>query len=90
MLPVVVGEARAARVVWWSTLALAAASVLPAGFGAGPVYVAAAAAGSGWFLHKAWRLARMPNRATALGAFFASLVHLSLVLAGATIDGLLR
>jgi protoheme IX farnesyltransferase len=90
MLPVVVGEQRAATIVWWSTLALAAATLLPAAFGAGPIYLAGAAIGSAHFLHKAWRLARTPSRATALGAFFASLVHLSLVLASATIDGLLR
>jgi len=90
MLPVVVGEARAARVVWWSTLALAVASLLPALFGAGPIYIVGAAIGSGHFLHKAWRLAQAPTRQTALGAFFASLVHLSLVLAAATLDGLMR
>ena len=90
MLPVVVGDQRAATIVWWSTVALAVATLLPAAFGAGPIYIAGAAIGSAHFLHKAWRLARQPNRATALGAFFASLVHLSLVLASATIDGLLR
>ncbi len=76
--------------MWWSTVALAVASLLPAFFGAGPIYLAGAAIGGGHFLHKAWRLSRAPSRKTAMGAFFASLVQLSLVLAAATADGLLR
>jgi len=90
MLPVVVGSERAAHVVLWSTVALVVASLLPAFFGAGPVYLMGAAAGGGHFIHKAARLARAPSRATAMGAFFASLVQLSLVLGAATLDGLLR
>jgi len=90
MLPVVVGTERAAKVVWASTLALVAASLLPAWFGAGPVYLAGAVAGGGYFLFKAWRLARRPSRATALGSFFGSLVQLGLLLLAASIDGLMR
>ena len=90
MLPVVVGPQRAARTVFASTLALVAASLLPAWFGAGPVYMAGALAGGGWFLLKAWALARSPNRKTAMGSFFASLVQLSLLLGAASIDGLIR
>ena len=90
MLPVVVGPERAARIVWHSTVALVAASLLPALFGAGLIYLVGAAAGGAYFVHKAWRLARAPSRKTAMGAFFASLVQLSLVLSAATIDGLLR
>jgi protoheme IX farnesyltransferase len=76
--------------VWHSTVALVAASLLPALFGAGLIYLVGAAAGGAYFVHKAWRLARAPSRKTAMGAFFASLVQLSLVLSAATIDGLLR
>lgn len=90
MLPVVVGRPRAARVVLASTLALVAASLLPLAHGAGPVYAAGAVAGGGYFLYKAVRLARRPERATAMGSFFASLVQLALLLATASIDGLLR
>jgi heme o synthase len=90
MLPVVVGTPRAARIVFASTVALVAASLLPGLFGAGPVYMVGALAGGGYFLHKAWVLARAPSRKTALASFFASLVQLSLVLGAATIDGLLR
>ena len=90
MLPVVVGTERAAQIVLVSTIALALASLLPVFFGAGPIYLAGAAIGGGHFVHKAWQLARAPSRKTAMGAFFASLVQLSLVLVAATADGLSR
>ncbi len=90
MLPVVVGTQRAARIVFLSTVALVAASLLPGLFGAGPVYMIGAASGGGFFLFKAWALAREPNRKTAMASFFGSLLQLSLLLAGASIDGLMR
>lgn len=90
MLPVVVGVPRAARIVFWSTVALAATALLPVFFGAGAVYLAGALAGGGYFVYKAWRLARAPSRKTAMGSFFASLVQLNLLLAGATLDSLTR
>ncbi len=90
MLPVVVGPERAARVVLHSTVALVVASLLPAWFGAGPIYLVGAAAGGLYFIVKAARLARAANRQTAMGAFFASLVQLSALLVSATVDGLLR
>lgn len=90
MLPVVMGEARAARIVFASTAALVAASLAPLASGAGWIYGLGAVAGGGWFLLRTWRLARTPSRATAIGAFLASLVQLSAVLAAATLDALLR
>jgi protoheme IX farnesyltransferase len=90
MLPVVVGTQRAAQIVFWSTVALVIASLLPVFYGAGVVYVAGAAIGGAYFLRKAWVLAREPSRKTAMASFFASLLQLSLVLAGASLDGLLR
>jgi protoheme IX farnesyltransferase len=90
MLPVVVGTERAARIVLASTVALVAASLLPLAFGAGPVYALGAIGGGAHFLHKSWRLARRPDRARAMGSFFASLVQLSALLVAATVDGLLR
>ena len=90
MLPVVVGNQRAARVVLHSTVALVVASLLPGLFGAGFIYMAGAAAGGSYFVFRAWQLARRPSRATAMASFFASLVQLSLLLAAATVDGLLR
>ena len=90
MLPVVVGTQRAARIVFWSTVALVIASLLPVFFGAGLVYLAAASVGGAVFVRKTWVLARAPSRKTAMASFFASLLQLSLVLAGASLDGLLR
>jgi len=90
MLPVVVGDARAARIVFGSTVALVVASLLPGFFGAGPVYLAGALAGGGYFIFKARRLALDPCRKTAMASFFASLMQLSLLLAVAMIDVLVR
>jgi len=90
MLPVVVGTPRAARIVLWSTVALALTALLPVFFGAGLVYGAGAAIGGGYFVYKAWQLVRAPSRKTAMAAFFASLFQLSLLLAAATLDSLLR
>ena len=90
MLPVVVGTERAAWIVFASTVALVAASLLPLAFGAGPIYALGAAGGGAHFLQRSWRLARQPNRATAMGSFFASLIQLSALLVAATIDSLVR
>ena len=90
MLPVVVGDRRAAWIVFGSTAALVGASLLPLAFGAGWIHGLGAAAGGAHFLRKTWRLARQPSRQTAIGAFLASLVQLSVLLAAATLDALLR
>jgi protoheme IX farnesyltransferase len=90
MLPVVVGPQRAAQAVFASTVALVLASLLPLWFGAGPVYMLGALAGGSHFLLKSWTLARSPSRQTAMAAFFASLLQLSLLLGAASIDGLIR
>ena len=86
MLPVVVGEARAAKTVFACTLALVAASLLPLFFGLGRIYAAGALAGGGLFVVKAWRLARQPERRTAMASFHASLLQLTLLLLAAGID----
>src|SRR4029079_4347391 len=67
MLPVVVGTARAARIVLWSTAALASTTLLPGLFGAGPVYMAGALAGGGYFVAKAWLLGGGPPRQDSTG-----------------------
>ena len=90
MLPVVVGPKRASQVVFISTMALVLSSLLPIWFGAGLIYLIGASIGGGYFIYKAWRLANSPSRATALGSFFASLIQLSLLLAGASLDSILR
>lgn len=90
MLPVVVGQEYAARIVFLSTVVLVVASILPVFFGAGPIYLIGALTGGLYFVRTAWRLARLPDRTSAMGSFFASLVQLSLLLVAASIDGLLR
>jgi protoheme IX farnesyltransferase len=86
MLPVVVGDRRAAQAIFGSTLALVAASFIPLAFGLGAIYLAGAAAGGFLFIQKAWRLVQNTNRATAMTCFHASLAQLTLVLTAAIID----
>jgi protoheme IX farnesyltransferase len=90
MLPVVVGVQRAARIVHVNTMLLVAASLLPLLYGAGPAYLVGAAAGGAHFLRKTHALARAPERKSALAAFFASMVQLSLLLAAVAVDAALR
>jgi heme o synthase len=90
MLPVVVGDAKAARIVFASTAALVAASLLPLAFGAGVIYAIGAIGGGALFLRKSWQLATAPSRATAMGSFFASLIQLSAILVAACIDSIVR
>jgi len=86
MLPVVVGDRHAAKVIFASTLALVAASMLPLAFGLGAIYFAGAAIGGFLFIQKAWLLVQNTNRATAMTCFHASLAQLTLVLTAAIID----
>ena len=86
MLPVVVGEARAARAIYASAALLVAASLVPFFFSMGPVYLVAALAGGGYFLAKCRALVRTPDRGHARAAFLASLAQLGAVLAGAMLD----
>jgi protoheme IX farnesyltransferase len=86
MLPVVLGNARAARVVFHSTLALTAACLLPMYFGASLIYAVPALAVSALFLQRAWQLQQAPSRQSAIRSFLASLLHLAVVLCAAGID----
>jgi protoheme IX farnesyltransferase len=86
MLPVVVGDARAARAIFISALLLVAASLIPFFFSLGTAYLVAAASGGAFFLVKCRRLVREPGRQTARAAFLASLVQLCAVLFGAMLD----
>lgn len=86
MLPVIIGDERAARVIFGSAVVLVAASFLPLAFGLGAIYLAGAASGGLLFIRKAWRLMKNTNRETAMACFHASLVQLTLVLTAAIID----
>ncbi|NLD54722.1 MAG: protoheme IX farnesyltransferase [Burkholderiaceae bacterium] len=90
MLPVVMGTERAARIVHGNAWLLVAASLLPALFGAGPIYLVAALAGGAHFLRHTGALSRDPQRSTAMRAFFASMVQLAVLVAGVAADAALR
>ncbi len=88
MLPIVAGDASAAKVVLAHAAALAAVSVLPFFWSAGALYLAGAAAGGALFLWTSIRLARKPSRKRAIQNFLASLAQLALLLGGAVADRL--
>jgi protoheme IX farnesyltransferase len=90
MLPVVVGSARAARIVHAHAIALVLVSLLPVLFGAGWVYLTGALIGGAHFLRRTHALAQRPGRGTAMASFFASMVQLSVLLAAVVIDAALR
>ena len=89
MLPVVVGDARAARAILASAILLVAASLVPFLYSMSFLYLASAAAGGAFFLLRCKALVQRPGRETARGAFLASLVQLGAVLAGAMLDAAL-
>ena len=89
MLPVVVGDARAARAVLVGALLLVAASVLPFAGRMGVLYLVCALAGGGLFIWRSVELVRAPGRLRALSAFRASLVQLMAVLGGAMLEAAL-
>lgn len=86
MLPSVVGEAAAARIILAHTAVLVPLSLLPFAFGLGWIYLISAAIGGGWFLAASVRLVQTPSVTTALANFKASLAQLTLLLVGTTLD----
>ncbi|MDA1101875.1 MAG: heme o synthase [Proteobacteria bacterium] len=86
MLPVVIGDGPAARVILAHTIALVALSLLPAAFGMGWLYLAGAMLGGGYFIWRAVKLVRDPGPALAMKTFFASLIQLTMLLAVAIAD----
>lgn len=89
MLPVVVGNDRAAQVVLLNTVVLITASILPFFFGLGWIYLVGAVTGGGYFLYRNLQLVANPTPRSAMTCFFASLVQLSTLLTAAVIDVLL-
>lgn len=87
MLPVIIGDAAAARVIFAHTLTLVGLSLLLPLFGAGWIYLAGAAAGGAYFVRASWRLVRRPGPETARDSFRASLVQLGVLLLAAVADG---
>ena len=89
MLPVVVGDARAARAILAGTLLLVAASLVPAWQGLSWIYGITAIASGTYFVKKSVDLVRAPSRATAMANFHASLMQLTLLLTAAIVDAAL-
>lgn len=89
MLPVVVGDEAAARIILAHTVILVLVSLLPMAFGMGFIYLAAALVGGGFFIKRSIELVRDPGPKSAMANFFASFVQLGLLLIAAIIDGAL-
>ena len=90
MLPVLMGDAVSAKIVFAHAVALGLIALLPALFSMGPLYLAAAIVGGAWFAWKCRLLVREPTKKNAIRAFLASLAQLSLLLTGAVVDRLLQ
>lgn len=90
MLPVVIGNRPAARVVLGNTVLLVAASLAPLAYGLGWIYATGAVVGGLWFLARNLRMLRDPSRANAMSSFHASLIQLSLLLVAAILDAHLQ
>jgi len=88
MLPLVMGDARCAKVILSQTVLLVAASLVPLFFGLGAIYLAGAAIGGAWMLSTSWRLVRNPGPKAAMLNFHASLGQLTLLLVGALVSSL--
>jgi protoheme IX farnesyltransferase len=86
MLPVVVGDRSCARWILVHTLALVTVSLVPLGYGMGWAYATGAVCGGAVFVVTSLRLARRPDKRTAIHNFLASLAQLTLLLAGAMVD----
>jgi protoheme IX farnesyltransferase len=90
MLPVVVGDARAARAVLAGSAMLVAASLAPALLGMGRLYLVSAIGAGAYLLLKSAQLARAPGPRAAIANFHASLAYLALLLGSAIIDTLVK
>jgi protoheme IX farnesyltransferase len=81
--------------VWTLTVllhvvALVAISLIPLWYGQGLVYGLGAGVGGAYFLWAAFKLYLHPGMQTAMASFFASLIQLTLLIAGVALDPLMR
>lgn len=86
MLPVVVGDQKAAWIVLGHTVLVVAASIMPALYGLGRLYLVVALVGGAWFVYRSVQLVQAPSRQTAMANFFASLIQLGSLLAVAMLN----
>jgi protoheme IX farnesyltransferase len=90
MLPVVIGDAAAAKIILLHTIAVVTLSLLPVLFGMGIIYLAGAVIGGLIFLRRSIELTRDPGPAAASRNFGASLLQLGLLLLATIVDGALH
>jgi protoheme IX farnesyltransferase len=90
MLPVAAPTQVWTTAILAHTAALTLLSLVPLWFGMGLVYGVAAAAGGTLFVLQSWRLFRAPDARTAMANFGASLLHLTLLVAGVVFDGIFK
>lgn len=86
MLPVVVGDVAAARIILVNTIMLVVVSIIPFFYGMGLFYLICALSGGVYFIVKSIRLIYIPTRKMAMSNFFASIIQLTLVLTGMMLD----
>jgi protoheme IX farnesyltransferase len=86
MLPTVVPAYAWTRAVLSHTIVLVALSLVPLWYGQGLFYGLGAVIGGAIFLARSYALYRAPTRDAALRNFRASLLQLSLLVAGAALD----
>lgn len=86
MLPTVAPKRTWTLAILLHTVALVSLSLVPLGFGLGPVYGAAAVLGGAYFVWRSWELHRQPTPAAAMANFKASLLQLSLLILGVIVD----
>jgi protoheme IX farnesyltransferase len=85
----------ASRQVWTLTVllhivALVAISLIPLWYGQGLIYGLGAGIGGAYFLWSGLKLYLNPGKQTAMASFFASLIQLTLLIAGVALDPLTR
>lgn len=86
MLPVVKGDAKAARIILGHTIVLVGISVLPVFYGLGWIYLIGALSGGIYFIIKSVQLLQNPTKQTAMANFFASLIQLGVLLFGLMLE----
>jgi protoheme IX farnesyltransferase len=89
MLPVVSGDAAAARASFGHATALVLLSIVPVTFGMSWIYLAGALGGGAYFLSTSLKFLDKPGPASAKVNFRASLLQLSLLELGAVLDRLI-
>jgi len=88
MLPIVVPAYAWSLAILTHTAALVAISLVPLWYGKGLLYGLGAGVGGAVFLWKSVVLHRAPTKQNAMANFFASLLQLAFLVAGAVLDGL--